>query len=82
MGSGRFKLIGNDMEQKARIKNVRIGGGNISAAVVMGAAEKVCMFYWWLLEFTALVGDMGAGICFTGGCYGCWSLSDIKPPQQ
>ena len=47
MGRGRCKLIGDNMDQKvqAYIKNVRAGGGNISATVVMGAAKRIMLYF-------------------------------------
>ena len=44
---GRPKLIGDNVDQQVQlyIKNVREGGGNVSARVVMGAAQDTLEYY-------------------------------------
>ena len=44
---GRPKLIGNDIDEQVQlyIRNIREGGGNISARVVMGAAQGILEYY-------------------------------------
>ena len=44
---GRPKLIGDDVDQQVQlyIRSVREGGGNISARVVMGAAQGILEYY-------------------------------------
>ena len=44
---GRSKLIGNDIDEQVQlyVRNVWEGGGNISARVVMGAAQGILKYY-------------------------------------
>ena len=44
---GRFKLIGDDINQQVQlyIRNVREGGRNISVRVVLGAAQGILEYY-------------------------------------
>ena len=44
---GRSKLVGDDIDNKVQlyIRNVRVGGGIVSARVVMGAAQGILEYY-------------------------------------
>ena len=78
IGRGISNLIGDDMDQKvqAYIKNVRAGGGNISAAGIMGAAEGISLYYGKKKHVKLISRHWAYSLLKE------WTLSDEKPLLQ